>query len=184
MRDTIIRLANQRGDDWGDAVRSRVENTFDLVAAEARYHRECFAIFSKSGSTENIGRPEHPLAAEAFTKVCDYIDNSDECQHTVGDLLDVMLTASDDEHVYTFKHMKKKLCSHYSSNITITELPGKISIATLKENTHRILTENWYAERKSNVSDERMRVVKAAAAIIREDIRAAVCEKVHRSTDA
>jgi hypothetical protein len=118
MRNTIIHIADQRRDEWGDAVRCRVGNTFDSVAAEGRYHRECFVRFSKSGCTSQIGRPEDPVTAAAFSEVCDYIDNSDECQHAVADLLDVMLKASDRDHVYTNFYLKKSYVhitqiSHY-----------------------------------------------------------------------
>lgn len=38
------------------------------------------------------------------------------------------------------------------------------------------MCESWYENKKSNVSEERLRVVEAAAAIIREDIRSVLID--------
>jgi len=40
--------------------------------------------------------------------------------------------------------------------------------------SYTILTDNWYESKKQNVEEERLRIVKAAADIIREDIRSMV----------
>ena len=66
--------------------------------------------------------------------------------------------------------MKRKLIAHYKSDIVITELSGKVNVLSRRETSHKLLTDAWYSDRQSDISEERMRVARTAAAIIREDI--------------
>jgi len=38
-------MASKRGDDWGKKIVDRITNVFDLVAVEAKYHRDCHKMF-------------------------------------------------------------------------------------------------------------------------------------------
>ena len=175
VRETLIRAAIARGDEWGEVVRARLDAVIDLVAAEGRYHRICFAKFMKAKTERGIGRPENPIAGEAFQKLCEYIDVNEECQYSLSELLNVMNNyISDPGHCYTEKHLKRKLIAHYKSDIVITELSGKVNVLSRRETSHKLLTDAWYSDRQSDISEERMRVVRTAAAIIREDIRSSI----------
>jgi len=145
-----------------------VEVVYDLVASEGRYHRDCFKKFIKVEAVRSVGRPENPVAGEAFQNLCEYINNNDECQYSLSDLLDTMNDMSQPFNCYTEKHLKRQLLTHYKSDIVITELPGKVNHVSRREKSYKILTDTWYTERQLNVSEER--IVRAAAAIIREDI--------------
>ncbi len=41
----MLAICDTRGDDWAEAVRSRLETIHDLPAEEATYHRFCSSNF-------------------------------------------------------------------------------------------------------------------------------------------
>ena len=90
MIESIRVEANNRQDTGGDEVSVRLSQVIDLVSCEGRYHWHCYQTFQKPGSS----RPEKGTAAakggssadakreEAFEKLCDYLEENDECQYT------------------------------------------------------------------------------------------------------
>ena len=46
FKDKILKLCEQRNDDWGSAAEHRLSNCFDFVANEAVYHAGCHQRFS------------------------------------------------------------------------------------------------------------------------------------------
>ena len=57
----MIKCANERKDDWGQAVLDRLGTCIDLVAAEAVYHSSCMADFklNQVGGSGFRGRPRN-----------------------------------------------------------------------------------------------------------------------------
>ena len=76
--------ANQRKDDWGDEVKMRIQIASDLVAEEGKYHRRCAQLFYLGRQLDSCvvsrqsGRPFDAVKNEAFTKLCQYIDENEE----------------------------------------------------------------------------------------------------------
>lgn len=69
-----------------------------------------------------------------------------------------------------------KLREKYSSNIIITTKHRSFTIITFRDTQAHILSQKWYENKIKNPEEERLRVVEAAAAIIREDIRTSIVE--------
>ena len=67
---------------------------------------------------------------------------------------------------YSEKSLKIKLLEYFGDSITITEICGKHTIVCISSFDHKVLSDRWYADRKSNAMDERRRVIIAAANII------------------
>lgn len=68
-------------------------------------------------------------------------------------------------------HLKKR----FGDDIVIVEMgSNKGSVVCFKNTGHRILYDHWYKEQQGDAHHERLRVVKAAAEIIVEDIRTQV----------
>ncbi len=171
--------AHERGDQWGLNVSSRVLNAIDLIAAEAKYHHDCYKEFffiSKmdTKSKAACGRPEDEFKAEAFKKLCSFLDENDECQYSLSELLDHMDGYLGGKEGYTLKHLRNKLLDHYANNIAITSIPGKPSIVSFRDVAHNILQEKWSSDRYKNMEDEKNRIIEMAASIIRDDIRLTV----------
>ena len=71
FRETVVIRATEREDQWGDSVLARVCNTIDLVAVEAKYHKECrIKFFLKTNEQHEAeysrGRPESEYRSKAF----------------------------------------------------------------------------------------------------------------------
>lgn len=45
FKDTVNKKAKERGDDFGELVKSRIFLQYNLIAAEAKYHAVCFPNF-------------------------------------------------------------------------------------------------------------------------------------------
>lgn len=56
IKDTILKHCLQRNDEWGEQVRHRIDTEIDLVAAEARYHQNCYGTFIHKHTLDK-GRP-------------------------------------------------------------------------------------------------------------------------------
>ena len=109
FKDSFLQKFNVRSDVLGETVKARLLSAIDLVAAEARYHKHCYTEFTKSKPIETQkGRPKTKLAS-TFTKVCNYIENNDECQYTIKEVQDIFKTLSDDDEVYSDKHLRNLL---------------------------------------------------------------------------
>lgn len=164
-----------RDDALGNIVLARIDSVQDLVAAEGRYHKQCHTDFLSVKSDRPRGRPEDKKKSETFEKLCEYLENSEVCQFSVTDLINRMNSfANDDGLTYSVKYLKEKLKAHYGDAIYITDIQGKSSIVNFKETADQWLHDQWYRERMESISDDRARIVKTAAEILRQDIRGMV----------
>ena len=158
----------------------RVTNVVDLVAAEAIYHHSChLQFFLKTPTTgqRGHGKPEDVQKATAFKPMCQYLEDSEECQFSMTELIKHLVEIASEEFRFTTKWLKKKLIDHYGCNITITEVPGQVSNLSFRDTDEKILHEKWYTDRKTKEVDERLCIIEAAAAIIREDIRCKIYQQ-------
>ncbi|KAF2895460.1 hypothetical protein ILUMI_10710, partial [Ignelater luminosus] len=81
-------LERKRNDGWSKTVTSRLIGVLDLIAEEAKYHDSCRLKFLKPVPVkEDVGRPDDPEIAKAIQKICDYIEESNDCQFSVEELL-------------------------------------------------------------------------------------------------
>ena len=165
----LIQFAKERNDDWGQAVLARLETCNDLVAAEAVYHSSCMANFKldkgESGGTR--GRPRNFSMTEAFENICDWLENSAESEvHAIQELYDKML--QDNGGVaYTLKGFREKLKARYKEHVYFVKAAGcKGELVCFKEMTNYILRDL-----KEQGSDTKENVVRAAAKIVKEEIR-------------
>lgn len=171
MKQSILDICNQRNDSWSDAVRVRVINTVDLVAAEAKYHVQCLLSFKRITTHAKRGRPN--VTAESFVPLCDYIRNSSECQFSLVDLqTELRNIAETEENVVSDGYLRKMLMDHFKQDVIETVIPGFSAIFTFKNSIKDLLNQKWYDSKSASLNDEKVRIVKKAAQIIREDIRA------------
>lgn len=173
-KNSVIDAAKSRNDEWGEIVQARVESTIDLVAAEARYHNSCRKNFFRVSAPNRpiAGRPENTQQTDAFGKLCDFLNTSDECQYSFSELQEKFCEfLPSNVPCFTEKTLKSKLETYYGNDIIITTAPGRKSVVCLRDTGHKILTKAWYEKKSENEEEERRRIVCTAAEIIREDIR-------------
>ncbi|KAJ8882391.1 hypothetical protein PR048_014198 [Dryococelus australis] len=169
---SAIALSFERGDAWGEIVHAQAVSVADLVAAEAKYHKQCRLLFESTGTFRSLQdnktiyrgrrRPADECRAFAFTKLCAYMDSAEDSHFLLSDLVETMKnfnTNNPNNSVCTVKHLMEKLNAHYGTSVFITELSGKSSIVNLKGS-----------------AKETIRIVVTAADIIRRDIQSVVLD--------
>lgn len=72
--------------------------------------------------------------------------------------------------------VKKKLKERYGNDIIISAKRKKKTIVSFTNIASNTLIDTWYTNRANNDEDERLRIVRAAAEIIREDIKSKTYE--------
>ena len=116
--ENILIRATERNDEFGQTVSTRVQSCIDLISVEPIYHRECrrrlflHDVHEVCGKRSR-GRPDDESKAAAFLKLCSYLDDNDECQYSLGELLELMDTYLDGQEGYTTTHLQSKLSEHY-----------------------------------------------------------------------
>ena len=177
LRDNILEICNQRKDEWGTAVQARLQMCIDLPAAEAVYHRSCLRVFikmkpsPKSDFQSSSGRPVDPHMSMAFNKLCEWLEVADEELYTLDELQDRMREMGGSDVVYSTKQLKRKLKDKYKEHIFFAEICGKKNVICIRDMASRIINNRWYSEREKDFVDESQRIVRAAAKLIKAEIR-------------
>ena len=138
IKETILKICQERADSWSDVVKARILHVHDLHAADAIYHQTCSVNFRTKKqmpmaqfATEDfkrpkLGRPQDDKRAEAFLEVASYLEDNDDEQITINDLIDLMnqkLTNTDYD-AYGYTYMKTRLQKHFGERIVQTEING------------------------------------------------------------
>lgn len=166
FKESIMKIARSRSDDTAKNVIARIEYVYDLVAAEAKYHINCYNSFLRPTTGVKSCRPQNEAINSAMDKIFTYIENSDDCQFSLDELKNICEIPTIDSRT-----IKMRLKLKYGNKIILTEKPGKVTFICFIDNQHHILNKAWYENKKSNEKEEKFRFLKAAAAIIREDIQ-------------
>lgn len=171
LKTKISDFAKERKDELGDKVFKRVNSVLCLVAEEARYHEVCYSnFFTNTSSSLKRGRPKDEHIDCAFEKLCRYIEESEECQFTLHDLMKILEENMPESSSVTEKTLKNKLIDTYEDRLMFFQMKKRSTLVCFRGSGLK-LTNTWYTEREKSEKDERLRIVKTAATIIREDIR-------------
>lgn len=120
--NSLKKKAEERKDDKGETVLRRISNVIDLVAAEGRYHENCYASFLTNPVTDKtVGRPVNIRMRSAFDKLCEFIDEEDECQYSGQELFSKLkeLTAEGEE-IYSSQQIKDLLKKSMVNVLTLS----------------------------------------------------------------
>ncbi|CAH0381456.1 unnamed protein product [Bemisia tabaci] len=165
FKTTLLKKIENRDDGWAKKVRARVVNSFDLVAEEATYHSECMAKFYHGYYSDLPDTDANNLSLdEELKKVFSYIETHNDYQFSLEELMKLVCINISE------KTLKSKLRKKFGERIVITNLPRLKTVVSLRETSEKILREAWYAEKCEKEGDERLRIVRMAASIIKEDI--------------
>ncbi|CAH1155651.1 unnamed protein product [Phaedon cochleariae] len=172
MNEKLEKIAGERNDSFSEKVVLRIKDV-DLVAAEGRYHTSCLKrFFARPPSTREKGRPENEDVVAVMNHIFSYIEeHREECQFSVKEIL-----VGYEGNLPTNTTIINKLEKKYGEDMIITAKRKSEPIISFRDTGHKILTKHWYENQEENVIDERLRIVKAAAQIITEDIRSRVYE--------
>ena len=84
-----MKIAQDRSDDVSKAIVARMNFEYDLTAAEAKYHDNCYKSFLRSSTGGDIGRPQDEEVNSAMEEIDKYIESSDDCQFSLDKLKNV-----------------------------------------------------------------------------------------------
>ena len=187
LKDTLLATCFERADSWSDTVKARIMHVHDLHAADAVYHQTCSVNFrtgkqmpmAQLASTEDskrpkLGRPQIDERAVAFLEVARYLEENDDEQITIDHLIDLMeqKLANTAHEAYGYTHMKKRLQEHFGERIILTEINGKPNVVTFRTTARAVLHEYYkQQQQEENTTEEKMKLVQAAAKLIKEDIK-------------
>ena len=154
IKETILKVCQERADSWSDAVKVRILHVHDLHAADAVYHQTCSVNFRTKKQMPiaqfaaddffkkpRLGRPPDDKRAKAFFEVASYLEDNDDEQITINDLIDLMnqKLADTDYEAYGYTHMKTKLKEHFGERIVQTEINGKPNVVTFRTTARVVL---------------------------------------------
>jgi hypothetical protein len=84
-----LTVAQDRSDNVSKAITARINFEYDLVAAEAKYHDNCYKSFLRPNTGGRVGRPQDEAANSAMEEIYKFIESSDDCQFTLDELRNV-----------------------------------------------------------------------------------------------
>ena len=119
------------------------------------------------------GRKENEEQKNAFLEVAKYLKENIDEQLTVNDLINMMenILIDSPSSAYSYRHMDRKLREHFGDSIVFTSLPRKIQVVTFIQKASTVLHEfyhgNWVTQ---DPEEEKARLIKTAAELIRDDI--------------
>ncbi|CAG9773585.1 unnamed protein product [Ceutorhynchus assimilis] len=154
MKEKLVKICEKRMDDIGRQIVVRLSNIIDLVAAEGKYHLSCYKNLVRDTPGSSKDSQEKDERQSAFLKLCSYMESSDDCQFSLGKLAEKFEEFCDTKESYV-----------------LTGVQAKDTIITLTDTVETILTEKFYTEKCDNIYQEKLRIVEAAAQIIRDDIK-------------
>lgn len=186
--NTIIKVCDDRKDDWAEKVKGRVLFAQDLHAVDAVYHQACSVNFrtrkgvpqfidvERLSKKQKVGRPSDSVRADAFQKVTAFLEENDEEQMTINSLINKMKEFLEDTNLepYGFTHMKEKLLDHFGDRIIITEINGIQNIVTFRGTASVILNDFYQQPKDSDPEAEKLRLIETAANLIRSDVKSVV----------
>lgn len=176
VRETILEAAGRRRDEWAQQIIYRLASVNDLVAADARYHSQCRLKLYKPPSTTTLKRGHFEPKNITESMECIYTflaENKEECQFSLSDLMNQIKG----DFKPDLRTVKSHLEKHFGDKIMFSDLGcgrNHHTVLCFRDVGNKILYDNWYNERRSNTGEERLRVVKAAAEILVQDIRSVV----------
>ena len=102
-----------------------------------------------------------------FEKLCKWLDKGTEL-FTMSEPHAKMYSFTEkDLNVSSLKWMKKLLEQHYQNSIFFTDNPGRSNVVCFTVMANTVLSEQWYKDRKDNFNDEKVRIITAAANLIK-----------------
>ena len=124
--------------------------------------------FVQLKSNESCGRPHDPNIDTVMKIIYDYMENHSDCQFSFKELISV--AANDSGSLPSERTIKNKLSEHYKNDIIIAPNKKHETTVCFKNVGCKILGDSWYSEKCKDENDEKFRIIKKAAEIIKSDI--------------
>ena len=126
-----------------------------------------------SAKKSKRGRPLEEERGWAFKKVIEYFEENDEEQLTIMHLTNKMAEILEHSNCepYTSWYLKKKIIERFGDDVVIAEIDGRPDVITMRPTVAKILHNFYYEPKEDSTHREEIRLVKAAATMIKNDIK-------------
>ena len=144
LKTTILRHCSRLGDS-AENVFNRVNGVSDLVAAGARYHKQCYHKFCLSSpSEEKSGRPVSD-SNRWFLALCDWLETEGDAEiYSLAELHTIMTELAKGEPVYSEKYLRDKLITHYGSHVFFGKMGGsRKDVVCFKNMASYLINDEW-----------------------------------------
>lgn len=112
-----------------------------------------------------MGRPKSPFSSRQFRLLCNYLESNNECQFSLKALRDIVVEISGSDIDYTDYYLKTKLIDR----LVVHNVSGNKTVLCMSQTSYKVL-DFWYTNREKSTEEERKRIVRTAAKLVREDI--------------
>lgn len=165
-RDLILAKTYEVNDEQSFDIRRRLTAVEDVLEEDAKYHFNCLQSFERKGiHSQHLGRTKNIEIHQKMDEIFNYIEESDLYQFSLQELFSRM--GDNAPSIETFKNLLKQ---HYGETIILTKFSNNKIIITFREEMAEILNDSWYGTESESKEAEELKIIKAAAGIIRRDI--------------
>lgn len=165
MKNKLLEIAEERNDDLAANVITVIGTVPSLVDVQARYHTNCFKKFvyiPRASSSSDI--PDQRVN-NAMQLIYNYIENHEECQFSMEEIQTVGKNELSDKTILKYLQIK------YGDDITIITRPRKDTTICYSGTRSFPVDEFWYLVREEKKEDERIRIIKTAAELVRRQMK-------------
>jgi len=180
IRDSRLNVCLKRQDKWSIEVQNRFQMCNDLVVAEAVYHKTYHDTFLRGRMVRvSMNSPQVDKSSKLdtgkmaiFKQLCEWLETVDGQLNTLEEFHRRMTEVSGcSEDVYSIKNLKHKLVEKYGSHIEFNSVSGRQTVICFTDLASVIINDKWYSEHRHNAEDDSLRIVTAAAKLIKSQIR-------------
>lgn len=135
----------------------------------AVYHQPCSINFRtgkqipkqyacESSKLPRLGKLIDQAKIDAFLKVAEYLEQSEEEQMTITSLCNKMqeYLQGSGEEAYGTQYMKNKLLEHFGNNVVVTTIKNVASVVTLHHTATSIITEFYQQPKEEDDEVEKV----------------------------
>ena len=168
-------------DDWSGEVRGRIETVSCLQAEEALYHKRCLQLrhfmqrdrptCERESNEVTPAKKKRGINLEtdrrnvAFFKVIEFLQESDEEHLTMKQCQDKTKESIDE--TYSTKWLKSRLMQSYGDSVITADRGGCQDVLYFNDDAKHLLYKFYRQGRLKQDHDEKARVIKLAADLIR-----------------
>jgi hypothetical protein len=152
-------IVDREHDLWAVSVLGRMDSVSDLFAADAIYHRNSYARFSKNlphtPRKVKRGRPRNEDSMQAFEMLCDKLER--ECEnemYTLRDLHDMMCQMIEVDDVYSRRYLKELLQGRYGEHIYFVSRPGRDDVVGFRNFCDLLLHDKYFSDKNEGDGSE------------------------------
>ena len=145
-----------------------------MIAAEGRYHRSCSVKFrandSSASKTNQRGRQPNNDLQNSFSKTFEWLEMDTDLV-TVKEFREKMVQFSENNDSYTTKHIKNILKEKYGAYVFFTDTMRESKNVICFQDMASYIISKRLNDEKGDTEDETESIIKAAADLIKSEIR-------------